>query len=109
MLSVDLGRPIPEQFLARLASQPEVEPPEVFLQGFAYWVKPNGGSELCIVMGSRLEDDALGWVDGLTPGTAGAADRAGVRGRGRNRVRRLGIKGVGDTAEMAGHRVRVVG
>src|SRR5262249_27125894 len=43
VLSVDLGRPIPESYLVRLASQPEVESPELFLQGFAYWGKPNGG------------------------------------------------------------------
>src|SRR5438552_2046239 len=44
VLSVDLGRPIPEQFLSRLASEPGVEPPEIFVQGFAYWIKPHGGS-----------------------------------------------------------------
>src|SRR6516164_4868191 len=35
--SVDLGRPIPERFLSYLASQPEVERCEPYLQGFAYW------------------------------------------------------------------------
>src|SRR5436190_20600846 len=48
VLSVDLGRPIPGHFIARLASQPEVEPPEVFLQGFTIWNKPTGGSDLCM-------------------------------------------------------------
>src|SRR5208283_104709 len=51
VLSVDLGRPIPAHYLSRLASQPEVLPPEMFLQGFSYWIKPKGGSELCIVIG----------------------------------------------------------
>src|SRR5438477_11828430 len=60
VLSVDLGRSIPEHYMSRLASEPGVLPPEVFIQGFAYWIKPDGGSELCLVMGSRLEDGAAG-------------------------------------------------
>src|SRR5215469_1748097 len=67
VLSVDLGRPIREGYLARLASQPEVERCEVFLQGFAYWSKPRGGTELCMVIGSRLSEDALGRLRGLSP------------------------------------------
>src|SRR6516165_6874047 len=37
VLSVDLGRPIREGYLARLASRPEVERTEVYLQGFAFF------------------------------------------------------------------------
>src|SRR5215813_926321 len=48
VLSVDLGRPIPENYLSRLASQPEIERAEIYVQGFNYWSKPNGGSELCL-------------------------------------------------------------
>src|SRR6516165_8914514 len=40
VLSVDLGRPVPESYLLRLANIPEVETPEFYLQGFAYWGKP---------------------------------------------------------------------
>jgi len=58
VLSVDLGRPIREGYLARLAAQPEGEHCEIFLQGFAYWSKPDGGTELCMVIGSRLEPGA---------------------------------------------------
>src|SRR5262249_32280480 len=63
--SVDLGRPFPESWQAYLP-RPEVVRWEVFLQGFAYWDKPTGGSELCILLGSRLSDDALGAVKVLT-------------------------------------------
>src|ERR1700733_4433373 len=41
VLSVDLGRLIDEANLSRLASQPEVERTETYLQGFAYWSKPD--------------------------------------------------------------------
>src|SRR5215468_3822223 len=43
-LSVDLGRPIPAQYVSRLASEKGVTSPEMFLQGFAVWNKPTGGS-----------------------------------------------------------------
>jgi putative ABC transport system permease protein len=109
VLSVDLGRPIRESFLARLASQPEVERCEIFLQGFAYWSKPDGGTELCMVTGSRLGDDALGCVDKLTPEMRVLLTEPGTIVVDESDLRRLGIKGVGDHAEISGHRVRVVG
>src|SRR4051812_42980865 len=53
--SVDLGRPIREGFLARVAAQPEIERAELFLQGFAYWSRRHDkATELCMVVGSRL-------------------------------------------------------
>src|ERR1700722_19310347 len=67
VLSVDLGRPIREDYFARVAVQPEVERTEIYLQGFAYWSKPDGGTELCMVIGSGLERDSLGKVAELTP------------------------------------------
>src|ERR1700682_4244564 len=54
VLSVDLGKPIPEQCISRLASEPGVESPEPFIEGFSSWTKPTGGSDLCIIIGSRL-------------------------------------------------------
>ena len=61
VMGVDLGRPIREsQALARLARHPDIERVEVFLQGFSYWARKDGGQELCMVVGSRLEPDAMG-------------------------------------------------
>src|SRR3954469_22458058 len=65
VLSVDLGRPIREGYLARLAAQPEVERCEVYVQGFAYWAKNTGGTELCMVIGSRLAPGSLGIINKL--------------------------------------------
>ncbi len=109
VLSVDLGRPIPENFLSRLANQPEVESPEIFLQGFAYWSKPNGGSELCVVIGSRLEDNSLGAVDELTPELRSRLTEPGAIVIDESEVGRLGLQEVGDVAEISGRRVRLVG
>src|SRR5260221_470153 len=58
VLSVDLGEGIREAYFARLAGQPEVARTEVYLQGFAYWKKPLGGNELCMIIGSSFEPDA---------------------------------------------------
>src|SRR5712692_10632425 len=54
VLSVDLGKPIPESYFTRLASQPGVERTEIYYQGFCYWSKPDGGQELCMIIGSSL-------------------------------------------------------
>src|SRR5262245_33325626 len=56
VLSVDLGRPIREGYVARMAVQPEIERCEVYLQGFSKWEKRDGSTELCMVIGSRLGD-----------------------------------------------------
>jgi putative ABC transport system permease protein len=107
--SVDLGRPIPERYLSRVLMQPEVKHAEVYLQGFAYWAKPKGGSELCLVIGSRLEEDAVGAMDQLTPELRARLTEPGSIVVDESELDRLGISGVGDTAEIIGKRVRVVG
>jgi putative ABC transport system permease protein len=109
VLSVDLGRPIPESYLLRVASQPEVARPELYLQGFMYWSKPNGGSELCIVIGSQLESGALGAVSELTPELRGRLAEPGAIVVDEGELDRLGINGIGDVAEITNQRVRVVG
>jgi putative ABC transport system permease protein len=109
VLSVDLGQPIREAYLARLASQPEVARCEIYLQGFAYWSKPGGGNELCMVIGSRLETDALGRVDELNPELCEKLTETGTIVIDESDKDRLGIKNIGDTAEISGRRVRVVG
>jgi putative ABC transport system permease protein len=109
VLSVDLGRPIREAYLARLAAQPEVERCEVYLQGFAYWAKPDGGTELCMIISSRLNDNALGVVDALGAELRELLTEPGAIVIDESDKARLGITKVGDTAEISGNRVRVVG
>src|ERR1700676_1078987 len=68
VLSVDLGETIRGSNVARLVGlKDEIVQAEPYLQGFAYWAKPAGGRELCMVIGSRMTDDALGAVDKLSP------------------------------------------
>jgi putative ABC transport system permease protein len=109
VLSVDVARPIPEWYLSRLASQPEVDQCEIYIQAFGQWVKPTGGAELCIVIGSRLEDNALGSVAELTPQLRTALTEPGSVVIDDSELDRLAISGIGATSEINGHRVRVVG
>jgi putative ABC transport system permease protein len=109
VLSVDLGRPIRGTYQARLQAQPEVAHTEIYYQGFAYWSKPDGGTELCMVIGSRLEEDSLGAVRELTPELRARLTEPGAIVVDESDLGRLGIKGIGDQAEVSGCRVRVVG
>jgi putative ABC transport system permease protein len=106
--SVDLGRPIPEAWLSYLA-MPEVIRSEAYMEGFAYWDKPTGGMELCLVIGSRLGPDSLGAIEDLTPAHRQSLAEFGTVVVDEGEFGRLGIKRVGDSAEVVGRRVRVVG
>ncbi len=106
--SVDLGRPIPSAWQSYLAL-PEVERIELYVQGFAYWSKPTGGAELCMVIGSRLGPSALGAVKVLGPQRRSLLTEPGAVIIDESEFERLGIKQVGDYAEVNGKRVRVVG
>jgi putative ABC transport system permease protein len=110
VLSVDLGKPIPTSWKGYLAL-PEIrsEDIEVYMLGFAYWAKPEGGSELCIIIGSRLEGEPLGAADRLTPDLRARLTYPFNIVVDRTEFNRLGIKRVGDTAEVSRQRVRVVG
>jgi putative ABC transport system permease protein len=109
VLSVDLGQRIPESFLLRALDQPEVEAAELYAQGFAYWGKPSGGSELCILIGSRLEPNSMGAIAELTPQLRERLTEPGSIVVDEGELDRLGINGIGDVAEISGRRVRVVG
>jgi putative ABC transport system permease protein len=109
VLSVDLGRPIREGYIARMAAQPEIERCEVYLQGFAYWTKRDGGTELSLVIGCRLGDDSLGAIDKLTSELRDKLTEPGTVVIDKSDKSRLGVNDIGDTAEVSGLRVRVVG
>jgi putative ABC transport system permease protein len=117
--SVDLGLPIPVDWLARLAREPEVVRIEICRQGFLPWRKPAlaGAAvsthvvEGCLVIGTRLDDDSLGLVRELreTPELRARLADPGTIIVDADDMRRLGIEGLGDCAEITGYRVRVVG
>jgi putative ABC transport system permease protein len=87
---------------------PEIERTEIYQQGFGYWVKPTGGIELCMIIGSRLEADSLGAVTFLTPQMRLQLTEPGAIILDESEYERLGVIRIGDTAEINGKRVRVV-
>jgi putative ABC transport system permease protein len=107
--SVDLGRAIRESDICRLAAQPEVEQVEEYLQGFAYWAQRNGKSGLCMVVASRLGKNSLGVLDALTEKDRVLLQEPGAVIIDESDKASLGIEKIGDTAEVSGVRVRVVG
>jgi putative ABC transport system permease protein len=108
VLSVDLGRPVPTSHIARL-DKPGVSMPEHLYLWFGNWTKPEGGTELCMVFGSRLEPDAAGAADVLTPELRTALSEPMTVVVDRSDLGRLGLKEIDDRAKINGHEVRLVG
>lgn len=107
--SVDLGRPIPEAWISYL-SHPSVVRVEPFMEGFAYWDKPTGGMELVLIIGSRMEPNSMGAVKQLTAEHRALLSEVGAIVIDDSEFDRLGVRRIGDTAEIApGRRVRIVG
>ncbi len=107
--SADLCRPIPQRYLDRVANQPEVKSAEVFLEARTFWIRPDGGLELCLIVGSRLERGSLGAMPELTPDLRTRLEERGAVVVDESDLERLGVGGIGGVAEVHGHRVQVVG
>src|SRR5439155_27304716 len=67
VLSVDIGRPIPEAWLTRVKAQPEVERVEKYLIWLMMADKPGSQTSICLVIGTRLDDGSLGALPQLGP------------------------------------------
>jgi putative ABC transport system permease protein len=106
--SVDLGRPIPAAWQAYL-NKPEVASTEMFIQSFQYWSKPTGGAELCLIIGSGLSEDSMGAVKLLGPEFRALLTEPGSVVVDESEFERLGVEKIGDTAEVKGQRVKIVG
>ena len=62
--SVDLGKPIPESYMTpRRRDRRACGMPELYIANFANFTKPAGGTELCFLLGSKLDADAAGAAD----------------------------------------------
>ncbi|MFL5340034.1 MAG: ABC transporter permease [Gemmataceae bacterium] len=119
VLSVDVGgQTISENKIsARVASEPGVVRVESYIQRYGNWEKPGGGTDLCIIIGTQLGDDALGAVDKLTPDLRDRLSEADTVVVDRAELARLDIldapellaEGRAPTAKINGRTVRVVG
>jgi putative ABC transport system permease protein len=114
--SVDLGQKIPERWVNRVANQPEVTRTEPYVINFVMWSRidregPPATPTVVTLIGCRLDADSLGAVQQLR-------EDANLRVKlgepftvvvDESELGRLDIQGIGDTAEIMGRRVRVVG
>ena len=109
VLSVDLGRPIPMSFMSRIAQDPRVDLVEEYYEHFGTWTKPGGGSDLCLVIGSNLNDGTIGAVHELTPEMRVLLTQPGSVVVDESELERLGVKALGDKAEINKQTVQIVG
>jgi putative ABC transport system permease protein len=108
--SIELGHPIPEVWGFRLQAMPEVAEVQPYLYEFAYWHKPGGGAVHACIVGTRLDQSSLGAVSDLTPDLRVLLTEPGAVVVDQAELDRLGLQhGIGETAEVMGHKVRVVG
>jgi putative ABC transport system permease protein len=102
------AQPISARARYAALATPGVASATPLVAGFTDWRKPGGGSTLVVVIGADYEEGALTpWniVDGdLT--SLGARDAVMID---RTYLEELGIKKVGDTAQVGASRVRVAG
>lgn len=106
--SVDLGRPIPISYIARL-DRPGVTMPEVYYLTFANWTKQSGGSNLCMVVGSGMGPNDAACAGVLTPEMRAALAEPMTVVVDRSEMQRLGLADVGSKGKVNGQEVRLVG
>ncbi len=114
--SVDLGRPIPERWVNRLEAQPEVVRVEPAILGFSLWIRVASRDspatpEVITVVGTKLGPGSLGAVEYLRahPEIMAKLLEPNSVAVDESDLGRLGIRGVGEQAEVFGNRIKVVG
>ena len=107
--SCDLGQSIKGSWSDRLLSQAEVAAVDEYIQGFQFWKNPKGGSALVIIAGCTLGPHSLGPASLLTAEQRSLLTEPGAVIINEPDRGKLGIEGVGATAEVMGQRLRVVG
>jgi putative ABC transport system permease protein len=105
---LESGVPFSERTMYRIAGMPGVAAAEKYLANFSGWKRPDGAEEGIMIMG--LEPTATmgrpwnliaGRFEDLMQPDAVIVDELYLE--------KLGVTGVGATAEIRGHRVRIVG
>ena len=107
--SVDLGKPIPVSYTTRVSDFEGVGMPELYIANFANFTKPTGGTELCFLLGSKLDADAAGTATLLTDEQRQALTMRYAIIVDESDVRRLGLDSPEGEAKINGHKVRLVG
>lgn len=109
MPALGFSQAIDEAWYGRVASQPEVAVVEPYLYGITMWHKEDGGLEQCYLVGTRLNKDAIGALEDLTPAQRASLAEVGAVGLYDPDRKLLGLtRGVGAKGEINGSRVEVV-
>lgn len=110
MPSIGFSDPVPEEWRVRLASQPEVARTEPYMFGIGVWRRPRGGTEMCYIVGSRLESGSLGAMANLASNMRSRLTVPGSVVVDETGMGQLGLEtGEGEITEVFKQRVRVVG
>lgn len=104
----DLGRPMPNYWLDRLWTHPEIEAADEYIQGFRYWQSDTGKNELIVVVGVNLSDRSLGPVAKLSAEQRAKLTEPGAVILDRKDAKRLDVTHIGQRGEVTGQSVRVV-
>lgn len=101
----------PLDWQSRLDLQPEIDRSEVFRTVMGRWRLPGRGeSELCMLVGMRLDDDSLGALKVLTPTLRAALAEPGTVVIDAWEFATFGLKGSNyEAGEVNGQAVRLVG
>lgn len=108
VLSVDIGQPIPENWLTRIKSQPEVDRVEKYLLWLMLADKPGTQTSICTIIGIRTDDGSLGALPQIGPEIRAKLSEPGSVVVDESDRERLGFSAIGDTAEVMGRRIRLV-
>ncbi len=104
--AIDLGQPIPYSYIGRIGERPGVEPPEPYVANFANFQKPDGGTDLCFLLGHA---GPAGIADVLTPELRTALTEPFAVVMDESDMKRMGMTSLGQTAKINGKEVRLVG
>ncbi len=104
--AVDLGQPIPISYLGRIGEHEGVLPPEPYIANFANFQKPDGGTDLCFLLGHF---GSAGVPDVLTPEQRIALTEPFAIVMDESDMKRMGMTKVNQTAKINGKEVRLVG
>ena len=109
--SIDLGTAIGTNVhMARLSEkQGLVGQPELFLANYANVTRPDGGMERCYVLGSSMAHNSVGAADVLTPELRNALTMPNSIVIDESELKRMELKGIGDTIKISGIEVTLVG
>ncbi len=109
--SIDLGVGIRTNVhLERLTEkQGLVGQPELFLANYANVTRADGGMERCYVLGSSMSHNSVGAADVLTPELRNALTMPNSIVIDESELKRMELKGIGDTIKISGIEVTLVG